>query len=845
MPTVPLYPTVALQGGGLQQYGTPSPVEPVRDFAGKQAEQLGQTMQNAGQVLGAIASKIQDQTDDAATKNADITFLSKAQEILRGPNGYFNTVGAGAGNVDGVNAALTEAQKEAEKGLTNDVQRLQFRQASARNMLNFQGQISEHRYKQTTEYAAGESKSRAERYVMEAANNYKSIGMVDAKGKPTGPYATAVNTAVHEANAAADLLMLPPDSEQRKAMVREVYGNVASGVVTNLLTDGKFLEAKSYVDQVVKAGQLDPGTAMKLTTAVDAGYDKQRGVEIGKSVYNGQTVGGKVPPDEVGKAVTQVVPGAQVKVTGKQTSLQSGGSAFQLIAGYEGLRLEPYWDVNHHRVGYGSDTVTKADGSVVKTTPGMRISKDDADRDLNRRVAETQQQMASDIGPAWESIPDGAKAALTSVAYNYGSLPKGVVAAAQSGDPQAISKAILGLSGDNGGINAKRRQEEAAVAAGGAIQTRDYHVPNSGGGGFQSINVTPIKGMQINDVVTLMRAKGFEVTDINDMSQQEGAEPIWHMAVKVPDQMIGTREGSVQVPPLPDGSKDLAAMERAIKAANLDPDQETIALAQVRQLYDEDKKAKEAEYKAVFDQALKVAKTDYGAWRKIDPNIWGKLTEEDRNKLSSPPEKSDLATLLKFKMDPTLGKIGKIEQYVDKLSDDDYRKFLLAANGPEGEAKARAATFDSDMFKNTLIKAGQTELLNSNEPADKDVVIAMRDKFTALIDNEQTRLGKELSRPEKQLLLDSMLLEQAYITKAEMLNSYGVSFWREEETKPLYFMSPEEQTKAYVKVGSENVYLAKIPEARRKDAIAELNAKGARVTELAIAEMWVKAGRPQ
>lgn len=834
MPTVPLSPTVALQGGGLQQYGTPSPVEPVRDFAGKQAEQLGQAMQNAGSVLGAIASKIQDQTDDAATKNADITFLTKAQEILRGPNGYFNTVGAGAGNVDGVNAALAEAQKEAEKGLTNDVQRLQFRQASARNMLNFQGQISEHRYKQTTEYAAGESKSRAERYVMEASNNYKSIGMVDAKGKPTGPYATAVNTAVHEANVAADLLMLPPDSEQRKAMVREVYGNVASGVVTNLLTDGKFLEAKSYVDQVVKAGQLDPGTAMKLTTAVDAGYDKQRGIDIAKSVYNGQAVGGTVPPDEVGKAVTQAVPGAQVKVTGKQTSLQSGGSAFQLIAGYEGLRLEPYWDVNHHRVGYGSDTITRADGTVVKTTPGMRISKDDADRDLNRRVAETQQKMASDIGPAWESIPDGAKAALTSVAYNYGGLPQRVVAAAQSGDPQAISKAILGLSGDNGGINSKRRQEEAAVAAGGAIQTRDYHVPNSGGGGFQSINVTPIKGMQINDVVTLMRAKGFEVTDINDMSQQEGAEPIWHMAVKVPDQMIGTREGSVQVPTLPDGSKDLAGMEKAIKSMGLDPDQEETALQAVRQQYTHDEALKTEEYKQTFDAASALAFSRVGGWRDIDPVTWGKLKAEDRAKLIEQPRGSDPDTVIKFLDDPSLGKKGVIEQYRHLLSESDYQKFYAAANGADADKKIPEATIESDLFNNTLLKNGQTSLVNPKDDESKRQLIELRSKFKVLIDAEQTRLKRGLSMTEKQAVLDGMMIDKAFVDS-----------WGPDVTKPMALMSADDMANAYVIVGEDQVRLATIPAGERSKIMMALKTRGMPVTEQAIAELWVKAGKPR
>ena len=38
-------------------------------------------------------------------------------------------------------------------------------------------------------------------------------------------------------------------------------------------------------------------------------------------------------------------------------------NAFDLIKRFEGFRTTPYWDVNAYRTGYGSDTVTLADGS--------------------------------------------------------------------------------------------------------------------------------------------------------------------------------------------------------------------------------------------------------------------------------------------------------------------------------------------------------------------------------------------------------------------------------------------------------------------------------------------------
>lgn len=150
----------------------------------------------------------------------------------------------------------------------------------------------------------------------------------------------------------------------------------------------------------------------------------------------------------------------------------SGNLSLDVIRKHEGFRENPYWDVNAYRVGYGSDTITAADGSPVRVTKGMAVSREDAERDLRRRVVEFQQGIRQDIGgDSWEGLSENTKAALTSVAYNYGSLPKSVVSAAKSGDAEAIATAIEGLRGHNDGINAGRRQEEANLARNGAQST--------------------------------------------------------------------------------------------------------------------------------------------------------------------------------------------------------------------------------------------------------------------------------------------------------------------------------------------------------------------------------------
>lgn len=133
-----------------------------------------------------------------------------------------------------------------------------------------------------------------------------------------------------------------------------------------------------------------------------------------------------------------------------------------LIAKFENFSPNTYWDVNAHRTGYGSDTITKADGTVIPVRKGMTVTKEDALRDLNRRTPEFARTASRQVGEdRWNSLSPNAQAALTSVAYNYGSLPKRIIPAVKSGDPQMIAQAIRGLGGDNKGINKNRRNQEA------------------------------------------------------------------------------------------------------------------------------------------------------------------------------------------------------------------------------------------------------------------------------------------------------------------------------------------------------------------------------------------------
>ncbi len=152
------------------------------------------------------------------------------------------------------------------------------------------------------------------------------------------------------------------------------------------------------------------------------------------------------------------------------TSGQEAAAAF--IRKKEGFRSSPYYDVNAYRAGFGSDTVTLADGSIKKVTQGMSVSIADANRDLARRIAtEFEPAVKAAVGAdRYNALTPQQQAALVSLAYNYGSgafaegkALAGVAAAVRAGSKEGVVQAITARAGDNNGVNRARRLEEAAL----------------------------------------------------------------------------------------------------------------------------------------------------------------------------------------------------------------------------------------------------------------------------------------------------------------------------------------------------------------------------------------------
>ena len=142
----------------------------------------------------------------------------------------------------------------------------------------------------------------------------------------------------------------------------------------------------------------------------------------------------------------------------------------ELLKKYEGFTQRASWDVNAWRVGYGSDTLTLPDGTIRKVKQGDTTTKEQALKDLQRRVKQFEKKVIKKVGAEnWEPLNYQVKAALLSLAYNYGNITKqSIIDAIAKQDNKLIAQALINSTyNDNPGKYQaglrKRRKAEAEI----------------------------------------------------------------------------------------------------------------------------------------------------------------------------------------------------------------------------------------------------------------------------------------------------------------------------------------------------------------------------------------------
>ena len=184
---------------------------------------------------------------------------------------------------------------------------------------------------------------------------------------------------------------------------------------------------------------------------------------------------------ETTDAITQGLPIPQTPAFGPGSGGGYNGSGTQmsadeqqltesLIAGEEGVRTKAYQDSEGiWTIGYGQ---TRINGRAVK--PSDTISKAQALTGFRGALAEHQQRAVNQLGEErWAQLDARSRAVLTSITYNYGSIPSRIMGAAKTGNAEDIAVAMNSLYGDNGGDLKGRRQREQSILRGGTSSYLD------------------------------------------------------------------------------------------------------------------------------------------------------------------------------------------------------------------------------------------------------------------------------------------------------------------------------------------------------------------------------------
>ena len=225
-----------------------------------------------------------------------------------------------------------------------------------------------------------------------------------------------------------------------------------------------------------------------------------------------------------------------------------------LIAGEEGVRTKAYQDSSGiWTIGYGQTTLN---GRAVKQ--GDQISKEEALTGFRSNVKSHAQRAISQVGEErWKQLDPKARAVLTSLAYNYGSIPEAVLPAAKSGTTEDIAKSMDKLYGHNKGVLKGRRQREQSILRGGTSDRLDKDflaggkfagqgtgpsvfgspgsLAGSGGGSASSLASAAESLRNMSTAGGPDGGKNGCVYAVNKVFNKAGIKPPWGASLYVPD----------------------------------------------------------------------------------------------------------------------------------------------------------------------------------------------------------------------------------------------------------------------------------------------------------------------
>lgn len=242
----------------------------------------------------------------------------------------------------------------------------------------------------------------------------------------------------------------------------------------------------------------------------------------------------------------------------------------------------------------------------------------------------------------------------------------------------------------------------------------------------------------------------------------------------------------------PDKAPESLRDALAIAADIQDPEIRGGVQAALRAQYGQEESMRKADYSALLDKVENILATPNATVANIPPAQWAALTPKDQKRLlKGVAQEDELDAIEQITRNPGLLTEEWLDKNRSRMTKETFNRLLKEAKDP---AKMFEATVDAQQLNATLADNGFYEVANPSSETDRTKSYLLRNNIEMMIDAEQQRLGKKLSRQEKQKIIDQTIIEDRAVKTA------GIN-----RLMPMAMMTGEEFRSAYVSVGTEEI----------------------------------------
>lgn len=309
MPRIPDYNVPSVQVQPIQMPEMQGPgVTPRLNAAPQQMQEMGQGLSRLGQGISDVAMRMQDILNDSVVAETD----NKWRKVLNDESGRFQSL-QGRDAVSGYNAFqenLAKRRKDIESGLTNTAQKIAFRGAADRRMMDVDRQANFHVMRESYNFKVKETEARIDNMAEDAISfgsriydpgTPLNVKLLDGTGAISDKTATAITMVAKQDNLDAfqarfSGLMnqarehlafqgLHPDDEQGKLYIKTLERGIYTGVLKRMLQDNDVDSARMFLADKNNRSMVDPKLLYDTETTLAKDRKSQIADGIARAIF--------------------------------------------------------------------------------------------------------------------------------------------------------------------------------------------------------------------------------------------------------------------------------------------------------------------------------------------------------------------------------------------------------------------------------------------------------------------------------------------------------------------------------------------------------------------------------